>query len=220
VATANTKILADLRGTREYRRRLLVVAVRRALTVAFDRASGRATYAPPRRPAPPPWPRHAPGPEVGDALTVTIDGTPRVLPIRPDDNLLDLLRREGVTSVKRGCGEGYCGACAILVDGRLLNACRLLAPQVEGCTITTAAGIGTVFHPHPIQRALVEEGAVQCGFCTPGWVVATKSLLDDIPNPTYEEICAAMDGNLCRCTGYVKPLAAIERAADSLRREA
>jgi aerobic-type carbon monoxide dehydrogenase small subunit (CoxS/CutS family) len=157
---------------------------------------------------------------VGDALTVTIDGTPRVLPIRPDDNLLDLLRREGVTSVKRGCGEGYCGACAILVDGRLLNACRLLAPQVEGCTITTAAGIGTVFHPHPIQRALVEEGAVQCGFCTPGWVVATKSLLDDIPNPTYEEICAAMDGNLCRCTGYVKPLAAIERAADSLRREA
>ena len=78
-------------------------------------------------------------------LTITVDGTERVIPISPDDTLLDVLRREGITSVKRGCDEGYCGTCAILVDGRLLNACLLLAPQVEGCTITTAAGIGTVF---------------------------------------------------------------------------
>ncbi len=213
LATDKLKVLADARAGREYRRRVLAVAIRRALGVAFDRACGHTTYAPPRRPPPPPWPRHAPGPEVGHTLTVTVDGTARIIPISPDD----VLRREGVTSVKRGCDEGYCGTCAVLVDGRLLNACLLLAPQVEGCTITTAAGIGTVFEPHPIQTALVEEGAVQCGFCTPGWVVATKSLLEEIPDPSYEEICAAMDGNLCRCTGYVKPLAAVGKAAEVLR---
>jgi carbon-monoxide dehydrogenase small subunit len=104
----------------------------------------------------------------------------------------------------------------VLVDGRLMNACMLLAAQVDGCTLTTATGIGSLFAPHPIQTAMVAEGAVQCGFCTPGFVVAAKALLDQVPDPSRAELCAALDGNLCRCTGYVKQLDAIERAAREL----
>ncbi len=216
-ATDGLKITADIRASKEYRREVLAVSVKRALETAVARASGKAKYSPPRRPVPAPWTR-APVGEVGGLLKITVDGVPHRAHIKAGENLLDVLRRLGAVSVKRGCSEGYCGTCAILVEGRLLNACLLLASQVQGCKITTAVGIGTIFDPHPIQTALVEEGAVQCGFCTPGWVVATKSLLDQIPDPTDEEARAAMDGNLCRCTGYVKPLAALQNAAATLRK--
>ncbi|MCK5690021.1 (2Fe-2S)-binding protein, partial [Myxococcota bacterium] len=112
-----------------------------------------------------------------------------------------------------GCDEGYCGTCGVLINGRLLNSCMIPAAQVDGCTIVTSAGIGSIFDPHPIQQALVDESAVQCGFCTPGIVVAGKTLLDEIADPTEVEIKEALDGNLCRCTGYVKPLKAIDTAA-------
>jgi aerobic-type carbon monoxide dehydrogenase small subunit (CoxS/CutS family) len=137
--------------------------------------------------------------------------------MRPHENLLDVLRRGDVLSVKRGCDEGYCGACAVTVDGRLVNSCILFAAQADGCEITTAAGIGTVFEPHPLQRAFVDAGAVQCGFCTPGMIVAAKTLLDGDPDPTDAQVREALDGNLCRCTGYVKPLEAIREAARVMR---
>ncbi len=211
---------ADLRASKEHRRVLLVAAVKRALRLAFARASGNETYAPIRRPAPPPWRRELPPGEPGHLLRVTIDGTPRVLAIQPADNLLEVLRRNGFTSVKRGCADGYCGTCAIQVDGRLLNSCLLLAAQVDGCELKTVQSLGTVFNPHPLQTAFVETGAVQCGFCTPGFIIASDALLSQIPDPTDAELRAALDGNLCRCTGYVKQLEAVKLAAARLRSRA
>jgi xanthine dehydrogenase iron-sulfur cluster and FAD-binding subunit A len=203
----------DMRASKGYRHQLLEIAIKRAITSAWRRAVGDEAYDAPRRMAPPPWPRTPAGEACGRVLSVIVDGAPRSWPIKPSDLLLDVLRCHGVTSVKRGCDEGYCGSCSVLVGGRLLNACLVLAAHVDGLAITTVQGIGTVMHPHPLQTALVDEGAVQCGFCTPGFVVAAKSFLDQIPDPTDEELRLALDGNLCRCTGYVKQLAAIHSVA-------
>lgn len=151
-------------------------------------------------------------------LHLTIDGEPHTLHAAPADTLLDVLRKEGKTSVKRGCDEGDCGACSVLVDGVLLRACLLYAGQVDGREITTVEGLGTTRSPHPIQQAFVDAGAVQCGFCTPGMVLATYALLEENPQPTDEEIRGALDGNLCRCTGYVKIFDAVHLASERLRK--
>ncbi len=128
--------------------------------------------------------------------------------------VVDLLRLDlGLTGTKEGCGMGECGACTILVDGEPRLSCLLLAGQLEGRTVTTVEGLSPGEDLHPVQRAFVEEGAVQCGFCTPGMVLSAVSLLRENPNPNRREIREGMSGHLCRCTGYVKIVDAVEAAA-------
>ncbi len=127
--------------------------------------------------------------------------------------LLRALRDLGYTDVKNGCENGDCGACTVLLDGRAVNACLVLAWQADGLTIVTDAGLGSVDCPHPIQEAFADVGAVQCGYCTPGMILATKALLDRNPDPTDAEIREALSGNLCRCTGYAQIIEAVKLAA-------
>jgi aerobic-type carbon monoxide dehydrogenase small subunit (CoxS/CutS family) len=150
-------------------------------------------------------------------IEVTLNGENRCFVTDPDESLLDLLRRYGLTGTKKGCGEGTCGSCLVLLDGQPVNGCLLFAPQVAGRAVTTIEGVGSVRAPHPIQEELVRAGAVQCGFCTPGMVLSIKALLDRDPDPDDEAIRLALDGNLCRCTGYVKILEAVGTAARRLR---
>jgi carbon-monoxide dehydrogenase small subunit len=150
-------------------------------------------------------------------ITLKVNGGTYRAEAAPGTMLMDVLRELGFTGVKRGCGEGTCGSCAVLVDGRLALSCVVFAAAMEGRELTTIEGIGTIEAPHPIQDAFVNAGAVQCGRCTPGMVLATKALLDINPDPTEEDVKAALDGNLCRCTGYVKILDAVHAAAAALR---
>lgn len=147
-----------------------------------------------------------------------LNGKPVNYEVRPDEKLLEVLRREGWYSVRRGCEDNNCGACTVIVDGRTKLSCSLFAGQVEGRHVTTIEGLGDQSDPHPIQRAFVDAGAVQCGFCMPGMILSTKALLDENPSPAPEEIREALDGNLCRCTGYMKVYDAVERAAGRLER--
>ena len=137
------------------------------------------------------------------------------LNIDPSERLLDVLRnRLGLIGTKEGCGEGECGACTVIIDGKTVNSCLLLAAQADGCDVTTIEGVGNRHSPHPVQKAFVEVGAVQCGFCTPGMVLSAKNLLDKNAQPSDDEIGVAMSGNLCRCTGYDKILRAVKRVAE------
>jgi len=131
--------------------------------------------------------------------------------------LRDILK---LTGTKEGCGKGECGACTVIYNGRTENSCLILAPQIEGAEITTIEGIGTIEEPHIIQKAFVEEGAVQCGFCTPGFIVSAFNLLSRIPNPSEEEIREELSGNLCRCTGYIKIIKAVKKAAEEMSKSA
>jgi len=152
-------------------------------------------------------------------LELTINGEPRMLDIDPGAVLVDVLRGIGLTGTKIGCREGQCGSCVVLLDGRPVNSCLLLAARAHGRSVLTIEGLGSPRTPHPIQSAFARAGAVQCGYCTPGMVLATKALLDDHPRPTREQVLEALEGNLCRCTGYTKILDAVEEAADALARE-
>jgi len=134
-----------------------------------------------------------------------------------DVTLLDLLRSEGFTEVKEGCREGQCGCCVVLLEGKLVNSCQVFAASAMGKEITTVKGLGNLHSPHPLQTAFVEAGAVQCGFCTPGMILAAYALLKENPDPNDEEIIQALDGNLCRCTGYVKIIQAVKRGARRMR---
>ena len=137
--------------------------------------------------------------------------------VDPCARLIDVLRDElGTKGVKEGCGEGECGACTILLDDAPVNACLVLAAQADGCRITTVEGLSTNGELHPVQRAFADAGAVQCGFCTPGFVLAAVALLRETPNPTDEEIVDALAGHLCRCTGYRKIVDAVRLAADEM----
>lgn len=144
----------------------------------------------------------------------------RIYEVRVEKNytllyvLRDLL---DITGPKEGCGTGDCGACKVLIDGQALNACTTLAAKCEGKEIVTIEGIADGPKLHPIQESFVEKGAVQCGFCTPGMVISAKALLDQNPKPTRDEIKKALNNNLCRCTGYVKIVDAIEDAARKMR---
>lgn len=134
-----------------------------------------------------------------------------------DTSLLDALRDElGLTGVKEGCGTGDCGACSVLVDGKLNCACLMFAPEAEGRDILTVEGIAQGDHLHPLQETFLEGAALQCGICTPGFLVAAKALLDENPNPTETEIRYGLAGNLCRCTGYDKIIHAVQEAAVQL----
>ena len=137
----------------------------------------------------------------------------------PDRRVVDLLREElGLTGTKECCGSGECGACTILVDGESRLSCLMLAAQLTGRLVTTIEGVAGEAGMHIVQRAFVEQGAVQCGFCTPGMILATLDLLRRIPNPTREEVRRELSGNLCRCTGYQKIVDAVMVAASALNK--
>ncbi|MFA5480043.1 MAG: (2Fe-2S)-binding protein [Candidatus Muiribacteriota bacterium] len=133
-----------------------------------------------------------------------INGKKVELALEGDFTLLQALRENGYTEVKNGCEEGQCGACLVLVDEKPANSCQILAMSVKNREIKTVKGIGTIHSPNVIQESMVEAGAVQCGFCTPGFVIAIYALLKKHPQPTDEQIKSYLDGNLCRCTGYTK----------------
>lgn len=142
-------------------------------------------------------------------IAVNINGTPKHLTIQANDILLDVLRREGYTGVKKGCGTGDCGACTVIVNGKAVNACLMMAAQADGKEITTIEGLSQEGHLHPLQQAFLDHGAAQCGFCIPGMILSAKAFLDEHPAPTEPEVREAILGNLCRCTGYKKQVEAI-----------
>jgi aerobic-type carbon monoxide dehydrogenase small subunit (CoxS/CutS family) len=148
-------------------------------------------------------------------LRLNVNRTPVKWTVHPGDRLLDVLRANGFNGVKEGCGDGNCGACVVLVDGRPVNSCVMLAMRADGCDVMTIEGIGTPDKPHPLQESFADHGAVQCGFCTPGSILSSYALLKENPQPSDEEIKRALDGNACRCTGYVKKLAAVRDLAHS-----
>ena len=132
--------------------------------------------------------------------------------------LLDFLREElSMKGTKKGCDSGHCGACTVIMDGKTINACLVLAVQADGKEILTIEGLSSGGKLHPLQEAFVEEGAVQCGFCVPGMILSAKALLDEKDDPSEEEIREALSGNLCRCTGYVKIIKAVQKAATLMR---
>ncbi|MBI4276998.1 MAG: (2Fe-2S)-binding protein, partial [Armatimonadetes bacterium] len=137
-------------------------------------------------------------------VTLTINGVAHALEVAPNATLLDVLRRDlGLTGAKESCLEGRCGACTVLLDGRAVNACLLLAASADGRAVTTIEGLGRGGDLHPLQQAFLEHGALQCGYCTPGMIMAGVALLASVPHPDEETIRRALHGNLCRCTGYV-----------------
>lgn len=150
-------------------------------------------------------------------LNVTVNGVPMSLEIDPHRSLLTVLREDiGLTGSKEGCDDSECGACMVIVDGRPVNSCSYLAMQTDEREITTIEGVSEPGHPHPVQQALLEEGGVQCGFCTPGIVMSAKALLDVNPSCTEDDVRWALGGNLCRCTGYQKIVRAVLHAAGSI----
>lgn len=150
-------------------------------------------------------------------IKLTINGKEREVETTPSTRLLDLLRDDlHLTGTKEGCGKGECGACTVIMNGELIASCLVLAPQADRAVITTIEGIGDEEHLDPVQEAFVETGAVQCGFCTPGMILATKKLLEENSYPDEEEIKKGISGNLCRCTGYQKIFNAIKLAGDKL----
>jgi len=148
------------------------------------------------------------------AATLTVNGTAYPIEIAADATLLQTVRDViGLTGSKEGCDDSECGACMMLLDGRPVNSCSYLALQAEGREITTVEGVAAGDELHPLQRAFLESGGVQCGFCTPGMLISAVALLDANPTPTEEEVRVALSGNLCRCTGYDGIVKAVLRAA-------
>ena len=134
--------------------------------------------------------------------------------VSPNKTLLELLREDiGLTGTKEGCGLGECGACTVIMNGQTVNSCLVLAVEADGKDITTIEGLAENGKLHPVQQAFVDEGGLQCGFCTPGMIMSSKALLDANPNPNMEEIKRAIAGNLCRCTGYTKIFKSVDTAA-------
>ncbi|MEW6184111.1 MAG: (2Fe-2S)-binding protein [Thermodesulfobacteriota bacterium] len=144
-----------------------------------------------------------------------LNNLPRVVDVAADRRVVDLLREDlGLTGTKEACGSGECGACTILVDGQTRLSCLMLAPQLEGRKITTIEGLADGEGLHPLQEAFVQTGAVQCGFCTPGMILAALDFLKDHPDPVREQVREGLSGNLCRCTGYQKIIDAVILAAE------
>ena len=151
-------------------------------------------------------------------LTLNINGESRLLLVEPDSSLLDCLRDEArLTGAKKGCDEGDCGACTVLLDGRQVTSCLVLAHSAHTAAITTIEGLADADGLSPVQRAFVEHGGLQCGFCIPGLIMSATGFLQDNPDPTEEEVRFAIGGNLCRCTGYARVVEAIMAAAGELR---
>lgn len=154
-------------------------------------------------------------------VALTVNGKLRELLVEPHERLLDVLReRLGLYGTKEGCGEGECGTCTVLMDGKPVSSCLVLAIQADGHEVLTIEGLGRGAGLHPLQAAFIEDGAIQCGYCTPGMILAAKALLDRNSAPSEGEVRRAISGSLCRCTGYDKPVRAILDAARRMREEA
>ena len=152
-------------------------------------------------------------------LTLTVNGVDYPVNVAQGRNLLSVIRTEvGLTGTKEGCDDCECGACMVLLEGQPVNSCSYLAAQAQGRAITTVEGLMDGNDMHPLQRNILEEGGVQCGFCTPGMLLSATALLERNPSPTDDEIRVGLSGNLCRCTGYAKIIAAVQRTAVELRR--
>jgi carbon-monoxide dehydrogenase small subunit len=148
-------------------------------------------------------------------VSLTVNGEEYETVVAPNQTLLEVLRDElYLTGTKEGCGEGACGTCTVLLDGKPVRSCLILAVEVQGREITTIEGLAPMGELHPVQRAFVEYGAIQCGFCAPGMILTTKALLDENPSPTEQEARRAISGNVCRCTGYAKIVEAMLKAAE------
>jgi carbon-monoxide dehydrogenase small subunit len=147
-------------------------------------------------------------------IEVKVNGEWREAEVTATDTLLEVLRSNlDAVEVKNGCEQGDCGACTVILEGKPVNSCLVLAVQANGKEVTTVKGIGSQESPHRLQTAFVEHGAIQCGYCTPGLILSSAALLEQNPNPSQVEISEAISGNLCRCTGYTKIVEAIEDAA-------
>jgi len=147
-------------------------------------------------------------------INLTVNGHPYEVAVEPHWTLLETVREQlALTGSKEGCGTGDCGACSMIVDGRLITSCLMLAPEADGAEVTTIEGLARNGDLHPVQQAFIEAGGVQCGFCTPGMIMAAKALLDRNPRPTLDEVREGLAGNLCRCTGYTKIYEAVMSAA-------
>lgn len=149
--------------------------------------------------------------ESGERLAFILNGTRVEVTVKPQETLLNVLRMKfGLTGTKKGCGNGECGACTVIIDGKPVNSCLVLALTIDGSSVITIEGISQGKGLNLLQKAFRDYGAFQCGFCTPGMLLSAKALLDSIPNPTKEEIAEAISGNLCRCTGYMQIIEAIQ----------
>ena len=156
----------------------------------------------------------------GVHVSTTVNGDPAEFVCQPGETLLDVLRNQlGLTGSKEGCGTGDCGACSVTVDDRLVCSCLVLGAEAEGREVTTIEGLADGNTLHPLQTKFIEHAALQCGICTPGFLVAAKVLLDREPNPSEEQIRYALAGNLCRCTGYDKIVRAVDAAAKEVRKK-
>ncbi|WP_309493065.1 (2Fe-2S)-binding protein [Candidatus Hecatella orcuttiae] len=152
-------------------------------------------------------------------IKLNVNGEIHEVRVKPYWTLLRVLRNElGLTGAKLGCGRGECGACTVLMDGKPILSCLTLAARAEGKKIVTIEGLAEGLKLHPLQEAFIKNGAIQCGFCTSGMILSAKALLDRNLNPTEEEVREALSGNLCRCTGYVKPVKAVLEAAEIMRK--
>ena len=150
-------------------------------------------------------------------VTLKINDEPYELTLDPRRTLLDVLRNDlGLTGTKEGCGEGVCGACTVLLEGKAVNACLILAVEVNGREILTIEGLAKGGVLHPLQQSFIDHWAIQCGFCTPGMILSAKALLDKNPHPGEDEIRRALAGNLCRCTGYAKIVKAVSKCSQVL----
>lgn len=153
-------------------------------------------------------------------ITLTVNGLQHQLKVESGERLLDVLReRLGLIGTKEGCGSGDCGACTVIMDDRPVTACMVLAVAADGAHIRTIEGMEKDGQLHPLQQVFIDQGAVQCGFCTPGMIMAADALLTQNPAPGTEEIKQALAGNMCRCTGYTRIIAAVETAAQRMRND-
>ena len=150
-------------------------------------------------------------------VKLTVNGTLYQLDVHPWETLVEVIRDNlGLTGTKEGCGLGECGACTVIMDGKTVNSCLVLAAEADGMQITTIEGLTDGDKLHPIQQAFVDQGGLQCGFCTPGMIMSAKALLDENPTPGEEEMRRGIAGNLCRCTGYTKIIESIKVAAENM----
>jgi len=149
-------------------------------------------------------------------ITLVVNSQKYEAAVTPNQTLVDVLRYQlNLLGTKKGCDVGDCGACSVILDGKLVNSCLVLAVQANGCCVETIEGLEVSGQMHPIQKAFVGHGAIQCGFCTPGMILAVKNLLDHIPDPTERQIRLAISGNLCRCTGYQKVVEAVKSIVEA-----